>query len=130
MSSPATLRDTVRAAVILVSSLTCWPTTIPPRPPRAPHAAPMGACTTLTSDIRRALVVRGGWDGHQPVTISDGFVPFLEERGFTVESSEDLAVYEEAERLAATDLIVQCWTMGTITREQSENLAAAVRAGT
>ncbi|MFE9769318.1 ThuA domain-containing protein [Streptomyces sp. NPDC005808] len=84
----------------------------------------------MTTDTRRALVVRGGWDGHQPVAISDGFVPFLKEQGFTVETSEDLAVYEDAERLAATDLIVQCWTMGTITREQSANLAAAVRAGT
>ncbi|MEU1167359.1 ThuA domain-containing protein, partial [Streptomyces sp. NPDC005921] len=84
----------------------------------------------MTTDIRRALVVRGGWDGHQPVAISDGFVPFLRENGFAVETSEDLAVYEDAERLAATDLVVQCWTMGTITREQSDNLAAAVRAGT
>ncbi|MFJ6819387.1 ThuA domain-containing protein [Streptomyces niveus] len=84
----------------------------------------------MTSDNRRALVVRGGWDGHQPVPISDAFVPFLKERGFTVETSGDLAVYDDAERLAATDLIVQCWTMGTITREQSANLAAAVRAGT
>jgi hypothetical protein len=74
---------------------------------------------TLTTDIRRALVVRGGWDGHQPVTISDAFVPFLQEQGFVVETSEDLAVYEDAERLTATDLIVQCWTMGTINREQS-----------
>ncbi|MGW6599008.1 ThuA domain-containing protein [Streptomyces sp. NPDC055036] len=90
----------------------------------------MGARITLTSDNRRALVVRGGWDGHQPVTISDAFVPFLKERGFTVETSENLAVYEDTERLAATDLIVQCWTMGTITREQSTGLASAVRAGT
>ncbi|MER5790497.1 hypothetical protein [Streptomyces sp. NPDC001980] len=28
---------------------------------------------TLTTDIRRAPVVRGGRDGHQPVTIGDGF---------------------------------------------------------
>ncbi|MGW5657955.1 ThuA domain-containing protein [Streptomyces humi] len=83
-----------------------------------------------TEDIRRALVVRGGWDGHRPVTISDGFVPFLKERGFSVDTAEDLAVYEDADRLAATDLIVQCWSMGDITPEQSEGLAAAVRAGT
>ncbi|MEV1023210.1 ThuA domain-containing protein [Streptomyces sp. NPDC050264] len=85
---------------------------------------------TLHSGNRRALIVRGGWDGHQPVAISDGFVPFLKDQGFAVETSEDLAVYEDVERLAATDLIVQCWTMGTITREQGDNLAAAVRAGT
>ncbi|MFG2675471.1 ThuA domain-containing protein [Streptomyces sp. NPDC048445] len=84
----------------------------------------------MTTHTRRALVVRGGWNGHQPVTISDGFLPFLDEQGFAVETSEDLAVYEDAERLAATDLIVHCWTMGTITPEQRENLSAAVRAGT
>ncbi|MCX4703290.1 ThuA domain-containing protein [Streptomyces sp. NBC_01352] len=90
----------------------------------------MGMCNTLTSEIRRALVVRGGWDGHEPVTISDSFVPFLKAQGFTVETSEDLAVYDDAERLAATDLVVQCWTMGTITPQQRDNLAAAVRGGT
>lgn len=84
----------------------------------------------MTTDTRRALVVRGGWDGHQPVTISDGFVPFLKEQGFVVETSEDLAVYEDTERLADTDLIVQCWTMGTITPGQRDNLASAVRVGT
>ncbi|MBF9069158.1 ThuA domain-containing protein [Streptacidiphilus sp. NEAU-YB345] len=85
--------------------------------------------SVTTHTTRRALVVRGGWDGHQPVAISDSFVPFLKEQGFAVETAEDLAVYEDAERLAATDLIVQCWTMGTITREQCDNLAAAVRGG-
>ncbi|GAA1939204.1 ThuA domain-containing protein [Kitasatospora viridis] len=82
-----------------------------------------------THTTRRALVVRGGWDGHQPVAISDSFVPFLQEHGYAVETSEDLAVYDDAERLAATDLIVQCWTMGTLTREQCDNLTAAVVAG-
>ncbi|MFG3294208.1 hypothetical protein ACGF3G_36085 [Streptomyces sp. NPDC048179] len=44
---------------------------------------------------------------HQPVTISYRFVPFLQEQRFTVETSEDLAVYDDAERLPATDLVVQ-----------------------
>lgn len=63
------------------------------------------------------------------MTISDSFVPFLKEQRFTVEPSEDLAVYDDAERLAATDLVVQCWTMGTITPQQRDSLAAAVRGG-
>lgn len=62
--------------------------------------------------------------------ITDLFVPFLRESGFAVQVRDDLAVYEDAELLAATDLVVQCWTMGEITREQSAGLAAAVRAGT
>ncbi|MFI9341876.1 ThuA domain-containing protein [Streptomyces sp. NPDC052773] len=79
---------------------------------------------------RRALVVRGGWEGHDPVTITDLFLPFLKDHGYTVETADDLAVYEDAGRLAATDLVVQCWSMGEITAEQSRGLSAAVRAGT
>ncbi|MEW2549101.1 ThuA domain-containing protein [Streptomyces sp. NPDC047002] len=84
----------------------------------------------MTTDPKRALIVRGGWPGHEPVAITDLFVPFLEDSGYRVEISDTLAVYADAGRLAATDLIVQCWTMGEITREQCEGLAAAVRAGT
>ncbi|MGW1209252.1 ThuA domain-containing protein [Streptomyces sp. NPDC002499] len=79
---------------------------------------------------RRALVVRGGWEGHSPVEITERFIPFLKEHGFTVETAESLEVYGDADRLAATDLVVQCWTMDTIAPELSRTLAAAVRAGT
>lgn len=80
--------------------------------------------------MRQALVVRGGWDGHAPVECTDRFVPFLKEHGFEVRISEDLAVYTDPDRLAATDLVVQCWSMGQITDEQARGLAAAVAAGT
>ncbi|WP_129771688.1 ThuA domain-containing protein [Streptomyces sp. L-9-10] len=93
----------------------------------------MGACTTMTSETseaRRALVVRGGWEGHQPVAITELFLPFLRDRGFDIRISDTLDVYTDAELLAATDLVVQCWTMGEITAEQSAGLTAAVLAGT
>ncbi|MEV8564963.1 ThuA domain-containing protein [Streptomyces sp. NPDC051322] len=86
--------------------------------------------TSETSATRKALVVRGGWEGHQPVKTTELFLPFLRDRGFDIDVSETLEVYTDAERLAATDLVVQCWTMGEITGEQSEGLAAAVRDGT
>ncbi|MFJ2558419.1 MULTISPECIES: ThuA domain-containing protein [unclassified Streptomyces] len=86
--------------------------------------------TPETSDARRALVVRGGWEGHRPVEITELFLPFLRAHGYDVRVSGTLDVYADAELLAATDLIVQCWTMGEITGEQSAGLAAAVRAGT
>jgi type 1 glutamine amidotransferase len=82
------------------------------------------------STSRRALVVRGGWEGHVPVEATERFIPFLESHGFEVEVREDLEVYTEADRLRATDLIVQCWTQGTATDEQVLGLSAAVRAGT
>lgn len=81
-------------------------------------------------DSRRALVVRGGWAGHSPRECTELFLPFLAARGFTVEIHEDLAVYTDAERMARADLIVQCWSMDTITTAQADGLAAAVRAGT
>ncbi|MGW4460639.1 ThuA domain-containing protein [Micromonospora sp. NPDC004704] len=80
--------------------------------------------------MRDAIVVRGGWDGHVPVQATELFAPFLRERGFAVQVHEDLDVYTDADRLAAADLIVQCWSIGTITDAQATGLADAVRAGT
>jgi hypothetical protein len=80
--------------------------------------------------VRQALVVRGGWAGHAPVACTDSFLPFLREQGFKIEIAEDLAVYEDAGAVAAADLVVQCWSIGTITEAQARGLAAAVRAGT
>jgi uncharacterized protein len=79
---------------------------------------------------RRALIVRGGWDGHEPVEATKRFIPFLADNGFDVDVSESLDVYLDRATMSAVDLVVQCWTMGTITDEQTEGLAAAVRAGT
>ncbi|HKG49559.1 MAG TPA: ThuA domain-containing protein [Actinomycetales bacterium] len=79
---------------------------------------------------RRALVVRGGWEGHSPTEATERFIPFLKDNDFSVEVSESLDVYLDAEQLSETDLIVQCWTMGQITDEQVQGLAAAVQAGT
>ncbi|RBM20791.1 hypothetical protein DEH69_07480 [Streptomyces sp. PT12] len=84
----------------------------------------------VTSASRQALVVRGGWDGHCPVEATDLFVPFLADRGFRVRTSDSLDVYEDAALLAATDLVVQCWTMGEISPAQCAGLTAAVQAGT
>ncbi|QSB13340.1 ThuA domain-containing protein [Natronosporangium hydrolyticum] len=82
------------------------------------------------SSVRQALVVRGGWDGHAPVECTERFLPFLREHNFEVSICEDLSVYADPGRLAATDLVVQCWSMGEITEKQAQGLAAAVRAGT
>ncbi|MBL1065560.1 ThuA domain-containing protein [Streptomyces sp. 7-21] len=84
----------------------------------------------MASEERQALVVRGGWEGHRPVETTDLFIPFLTGAGFRVRTADTLDVYEDAALLAATDLIVQCWTMGEITPEQCDSLTAAVRAGT
>lgn len=79
---------------------------------------------------RRALVVRGGWDGHEPVACTDRFLPFLAAHGFEVVISDSLAVYTDADLLADATLVVQCWSMGRISGPEAAGLAAAVRAGT
>ena len=61
---------------------------------------------------------------------TDLFLPFLTGQGFTVDIHDSLDVYLDAPRLAAADLIVQCWSIGQLGREQLAGLAAAVRAGT
>ncbi|MGI5239824.1 ThuA domain-containing protein [Dactylosporangium sp. CA-139066] len=79
---------------------------------------------------RRALVVRGGWEGHAPVETTELFRPDLVDAGFEVTVAEDLEVYRDEALLARTDLIVQCWTGGTLTAQQSAGLRRAVHAGT
>ena len=76
---------------------------------------------------RRALVTRGGWEGHLPVEATDLFIPFLRENDFEVEVSDNLDSYLD---LDGTDLVLQCISMGEITGEQVKGLEAAVRAGT
>lgn len=84
----------------------------------------------MSAPARRALVVRGGWDGHQPVEATDMFLPFLREHGFEVRIEDSPAVYADAGYMAGVDLVVQCMTMSTIEREQFEGLRAAVENGT
>jgi uncharacterized protein len=80
--------------------------------------------------VKRAVVVRGGWPGHQPVEATELFLPFLRDNGYDVRVEESPAVYADAETMAATDLIVQCVSMSTIERDQVAGLRAAVEAGT
>jgi len=82
------------------------------------------------TDTRHALVVRGGWEGHQPVAATERFLPFLRENGFDVRVEESTAVYADAEAMAQTDLIVQSVTMSTIERAELAGLRDAIEAGT
>lgn len=79
---------------------------------------------------KRALVVRGGWDGHEPVEATELFLPFLKENFAEVRVEESPAIYADAEYMDTVDLIVQSVTMSTIEREEFEGLRAAVEKGT
>lgn len=79
---------------------------------------------------KRALVVWGGWDGHKPEESVNLFVPFLRDHGFDVEVVNTLAVYADKERMKGLDLIVQSWTMDTLTGEQEHGLLSTIESGT
>jgi uncharacterized protein len=85
---------------------------------------------TQNFPARNALIVRGGWDGHQPVETTDSVIPFLEQNAFTVRVEESPAVYTDAEYMATVDLVVQVNTMSTIEKDEFAGLQAAVLAGT
>lgn len=78
--------------------------------------------------MKKALVVRGGWDGHEPIPCTDVIIPFLKENGYEVEVSDSLVSYTKPD-LNTLDLIAQAWTMGTIKPEESAGLLGAVRSG-
>ena len=78
---------------------------------------------------KKALFVWGGWDGHEPKQCVDIFAPYLEKQGFAVEISNSLDSYLDAAKMRALDLIVQAFTMASITPEQEKGLEEAVKAG-
>ncbi len=79
--------------------------------------------------MRQALIVYGGWEGHQPKEVAGLLGDALARAGFSVERANTLDAFLDANRLKSLDLIVPIWTMGTIKREQLEPLLEAVRGG-
>ena len=78
---------------------------------------------------KKALIVWGGWDGHEPKQCVDIFAPWLAEQGFEVEVSTTLDAYLDAAKMKSLDLIVQVFTMANITGPQEKGLEDAVKAG-
>ena len=78
---------------------------------------------------RKVLFVWGGWEGHEPKQCVDIFAPWLQEQGFDVEVSHTLDSYLDAAKLKSLDLIVQVFTMASITPEQEKGLEDAVKGG-
>ncbi|MGC9520359.1 MAG: ThuA domain-containing protein [Anaerolineae bacterium] len=84
---------------------------------------------TSNDGNKRALMVWGGWMGHEPDLCVDIFAPYLESQGYDVTISDTLDVYLNRNLMMSLDLIVPVWTMGTITNEQESGLLEAVKSG-
>ncbi|MCL2139884.1 MAG: ThuA domain-containing protein [Treponema sp.] len=59
---------------------------------------------------RKALILCGGWEGHEPERISGRFKNFLESEDFSVTVSDRVAVLSEAGLLLEQDLFIPVWT--------------------
>ena len=78
---------------------------------------------------KTALIVWGGWDGHQPDKVAEIFRSLLNREEFKVEVSDTLDAFNDKAKLETLHLIVPVWTMGKITGEQCWNVCNAVAAG-
>jgi type 1 glutamine amidotransferase len=77
----------------------------------------------------KALIVWGGWDGHQPKEVGELFHRVLKEEGFDVELSTSLDSFNDELKLKQLDLIVPVWTAGQLKPEQQAAVCGAVRGG-
>lgn len=74
---------------------------------------------------RSALVVWGGWDGHEPEQVADLFREILEQEGFSVTVRDTLDAFLDTD-LTQLSLIVPVWTMGEISHDQCQAVVKAV----
>ena len=79
--------------------------------------------------MKKALIVWGGWDGHQPEQVATIFKSVLEAENFTVEVSNSLEAFGDKQKLMDLDLIIPLWTMGEIEQELVNNVSEAVQSG-
>ncbi len=78
---------------------------------------------------KQALIVRGGWAGHDPVRATEVFIPSVAAAGFDIDIEDTPEVYADSDVMARYDLIVQCVTMGSATVDEVAGLRNAVAAG-
>lgn len=79
--------------------------------------------------MQKALIVYGGWSGHEPDKLAVLFEDILVESGFEVELSQSLDSFNDEAVLKNLDLIVPIWTMGEISKEQCAAVINAVASG-
>ena len=78
---------------------------------------------------KKALMVWGGWQGHEPRQCVEVFAPILQAAGFAVTISDTLDIYKDQDQMREQNLIVPVWTMGTIEGDQASGLLAVVKSG-
>ena len=78
--------------------------------------------------MREALIVWGGWSGHEPEQGAAIIRQMLEEEGFTVRVENTTAAFADP-AIAGMSLIVPIYTMSKIEKAEVANLTRAVEGG-
>jgi type 1 glutamine amidotransferase len=78
---------------------------------------------------RRALILAGGWAGHEPQATSELFRGELARAGFDVTIATTLDALLDSALAKTFDLIVPNWTMGELSAAQETALLEAVKSG-
>jgi uncharacterized protein len=79
--------------------------------------------------MKKALIVWGGWPGHEPEPCAEVVRGMLSQENFEVDVETGTASFADAD-LGRFDLIVPIYTMATIQEEESKRLVATIEAGT
>jgi type 1 glutamine amidotransferase len=78
--------------------------------------------------MREALIVWGGWNGHEPEQCASIIAQMLEGDGFKVYVENSTEAFADP-AIANMSLVVPIYTMSKIEKEELTNLTAAVRGG-
>jgi type 1 glutamine amidotransferase len=78
---------------------------------------------------KKALILAGGYAGHEPAETSEIFRKELTGAGFHVEVSDSLDALLRPNLAKTFDLIVPNWTMGQLTPDQEKALVEAIKSG-
>ncbi|MBE6936406.1 MAG: hypothetical protein E7458_07905 [Ruminococcaceae bacterium] len=79
--------------------------------------------------MKKVLIFVGGWDGHEPMLVSQRFKRLLENHNMEVDIQENQECLADIEKLRTLDLIIPHWTMGTIERDYVNNICTVVGEG-
>ncbi len=79
--------------------------------------------------MREALIVWGGWHGHEPEQCAAIVADMLRDEGFQVHLETSTRAFASP-RLSTMSLIVPIFTMSKIEKDEVANLSQAVREGT
>ena len=79
--------------------------------------------------MKKALIFKGGWAGHEPDQTSARYARLLEKNGFTVDVCDGVDCLSDRDALLKYDLIVANMTMSELPRACEKNVCFAVAGG-